>query len=186
MGKRHGSAVSSRAHAERTCVNEAHCSSAAELDELRVGGAPSGGAPGDTKKVNPTEVYGFFNWIASFAVFGIYMTLIVLPDSVLHKMGITYLPSREWALTIPMYLFVSSIYILIAYNAVNLMAVQPLSSFAAITDSHAHFDGSGSIGETSRIHKIQDIPLTTVNAIIFGRQSREEDDVDQIERHKQK
>eukprot|EP01068_Selenidium_serpulae_P008011 Selendium_serpulae@DN4867_c0_g1_i2.p3 len=87
------------------------------------------------------------------------MTLIVLPDSVLHKMGITYLPSREWALTIPMYLFVSSIYILIAYNAVNLMAVQPLSSFAAITGSSC--GGAAAFGQS---HALQIAMLTLTAA----------------------
>jgi phosphatidylinositol N-acetylglucosaminyltransferase subunit P len=62
------------------------------------------------------EVYGFAGWIASAVAFVAFLLWAVLPESALHAMGITYYPSKHWALAIPLWLVILVLYVYWAYE----------------------------------------------------------------------
>ena len=73
------------------------------------GPAPAGAA-------SSVEVYGFAGWIASAVAFFACVAWAVLPESALHAVGITYYPSKHWALAIPLWLVLLVTYIYWAYE----------------------------------------------------------------------
>jgi phosphatidylinositol glycan class P protein len=48
-----------------------------------------------------------------------------LPESWLHAVGITYYPSRYWAMAIPSYLMVAIFFICTFYTSLNYIATPP-------------------------------------------------------------
>ena len=62
------------------------------------------------------EVYGFAGWIASAVAFVAFLLWAVLPESALHAMGVTYYPSKHWALAIPLWLVLLVLYVYWAYE----------------------------------------------------------------------
>jgi hypothetical protein len=62
------------------------------------------------------EVYGFAGWIASAVAFVAFLVWAVLPESCLHALGITYYPSKHWALAIPLWLVLLVAYVYWAYE----------------------------------------------------------------------
>jgi hypothetical protein len=47
------------------------------------------------------EVYGFCLYVSSFVIFVLYLLWSLLPDEYLISLGITYYPSKWWALALP-------------------------------------------------------------------------------------
>jgi phosphatidylinositol glycan class P protein len=101
------------------------------------------------------EIYGFSGWIASIVIFGntrrrsilrvmsvicisdtnrivCYLLWAYLPDEMLKEYGITYYPSRYWALALPAMLCMTVLVIMIMYVAINLLSTAPLDSYNAI------------------------------------------------------
>ena len=62
------------------------------------------------------EVYGFAGWIASAVAFVAFVAWAVLPERALHAVGITYYPSKHWALAIPLWLVLLVTYVYWAYE----------------------------------------------------------------------
>ncbi|CAN0187309.1 unnamed protein product [Ascophyllum nodosum] len=81
------------------------------------------------------EVYGFAGWIASFVAYAIYLVWAFVPESMLHAVGVTYYPSKYWAIAIPCAIFVTASSLVLAYIAVNFLSTAPLDSFDTMTGS---------------------------------------------------
>jgi len=61
----------------------------------------------------------------------------VVPDEVLHAIGITYYPQKYWAVAFPIWLVSCWIFAILIYFASNWIATEPLDSYYTITDKHA-------------------------------------------------
>ena len=48
-------------------------------------------------------VYAFVSWIASLAVYVIFLIWIFTPEELLHALGITYYPDKHYAINLPVY-----------------------------------------------------------------------------------
>lgn len=72
-------------------------------------------------KFNSTGVYAFVAWIASIVGFILFLLWAFSPRYFLHGLGITYYPSRYYAIALPAYIIVVIFLIIIAYIGVNLM-----------------------------------------------------------------
>ncbi|ETV99710.1 hypothetical protein, variant [Aphanomyces invadans] len=85
------------------------------------------------------EIYGFAGWIASIVVFVCYLLWAYVPDSILASYGITYYPSRYWALAVPAMLAMTLMALLVVYIAINWVSTAPLDSYNTIR-VHNHTD----------------------------------------------
>lgn len=72
-------------------------------------------------KFNATGVYAFVAWIASMVVFIVFLLWAFSPRSFLHAIGITYYPSRYYAIALPAYMIMLIFVINLGYIGINLM-----------------------------------------------------------------
>ena len=72
-------------------------------------------------KFNATGVYAFVAWIASMVVFVVFLLWAFSPRSFLHAIGITYYPSRYYAIALPAYMIMLIFVINLGYIGINLM-----------------------------------------------------------------
>ncbi|CAO3675012.1 unnamed protein product [Umbelopsis ramanniana] len=123
-----------------------------------------------TTKTPTYEYYGFVMYLVSFVVLGIYLIWAYVPDEVLHSLGITYYPSRYWALAIPVWIMTLVWFIFISFMSINLMNTAPFDSFTCITDEHANVLTSAPSQKDhpeDYIPELHDIPISVVNAMLY-------------------
>lgn len=123
-----------------------------------------------TTKVPTYEYYGFVMYLVSFVVLGIYLIWAYVPDEILHSLGITYYPSRYWALAVPVWIMTLVWFIFISFMSINLMNTAPFDSFTCITDEHANILTSSPNQKEhpeDYIPELHDIPISIVNAMLY-------------------
>lgn len=119
------------------------------------------------------EVYGFVGSISTIVAAGLFFLWAYLPEPWLHYLGITYYPSRYWALAIPTYVMVTIIFIILFYLGLNYMATVPSTSWNSLFDDHTRdasriLSAHAFIDGEHPIDPISDIPITEVNASLYG------------------
>ncbi|BBN20171.1 phosphatidylinositol N-acetylglucosaminyltransferase subunit P [Marchantia polymorpha subsp. ruderalis] len=131
-------------------------------------GLPVGGA-------KPLEVYGFVGSIGSLVSYAVYIIWAYTPESWLHALGITYYPSRYWAIAIPSYVIISVLFICVLYVSFNFLATNPPQSRYTLYDEYtrpstdltlSRFQASDD--ERQVIPSFSDMPITEVNALLLG------------------
>lgn len=126
---------------------------------------------GPKQGAKPTEVYGFVGAISTLVGFLVFLMWAYLPEPWLHSMGITYYPNRYWAMAVPAYILVSIVFVVAFYSSLNFLATPEPCSLNSLFDEYTRCPSSGSqlLPEADRpIHAISDVPITTVNALVFG------------------
>lgn len=129
---------------------------------------------GPKQGAKPTEVYGFVGAISTLVGFMVFMIWAYLPEPWLHTMGITYYPNRYWAMAIPAYVMIAIFFVVTFYTSLNYMATPPPYSLNTLFDEYTRSPITGTSGsqflhESDRpIDSISDLPITTVNALVFG------------------
>ncbi|KAL2622426.1 hypothetical protein R1flu_002631 [Riccia fluitans] len=93
-------------------------------------GSPGGGA-------KPFEVYGFAGSIGSIVAYVVYIIWAYTPESWLHAVGITYYPSRYWAVAIPTYVIISVALMCILYLGLYFRATHPPQSPYTLYDEYS-------------------------------------------------
>ena len=88
-------------------------------------------------KFNATSVYAFVAWIASMVVFVIFLVWDFSPRSFFHEMGITYYPSRYYAIALPAYMIVIVLVINMSYIGINLLMTLEPDDMFTIRDNQA-------------------------------------------------
>mmetsp|Transcript_4337 Transcript_4337/g.11223 ORF Transcript_4337/g.11223 Transcript_4337/m.11223 type:complete len:129 (-) Transcript_4337:38-424(-) len=96
-----------------------------------------------------------------------YILWAYIPDDVLHSIGITYHPSKYWALAIPVWISALVIFVFWMYEGFNMTLSQPYHSIYAVHDPHCRWE-SDLTDEQRKMPALYDLPLTQVNAAIFG------------------
>jgi len=120
-------------------------------------------------KETATEIYGFVGYLISFVVYGMFLAWAYLPESVLCQMGLSYYPSKYWAIAGPTWFMVAFCMVPVFYTAFNLISSAQLDS----NDVYTH--ASEPLARGSRrsqswnnsIPSIADIPLTEVNRWLY-------------------
>ncbi|XP_028394186.1 phosphatidylinositol N-acetylglucosaminyltransferase subunit P-like [Dendronephthya gigantea] len=79
-------------------------------------------------------IYGFVLYVATYMLFGLYISWAYLPESWLTMLGITYLPQRFWVFAGPLYCCVTLLFILFCYVFWNFLKTPPLDSISTLTD----------------------------------------------------
>lgn len=108
----------------------------------------------------PRSVYGYALYIGSNMLFFLYLVWAVIPDEILHSLGLTYWPSKYWAVAVPIWALTAlATFAFIIYPAINLCMIPDINDIATITDRHSNLrketmpDG---------IPPVFDIPITEV------------------------
>eukprot|EP00878_Enallax_costatus_P035342 GHUV01039373.1.p3 GENE.GHUV01039373.1~~GHUV01039373.1.p3 ORF type:complete len:124 (+),score=28.84 GHUV01039373.1:159-530(+) len=84
------------------------------------------------KGASSVEVYGFAGWILSAVAFALYCLWAFVPEPVLHSIGITYYPTKEWALIIPTLIIFSVLFVYWVYESLNMMSVAEPTALTTI------------------------------------------------------
>ncbi|KAL5210802.1 hypothetical protein ABZP36_006425 [Zizania latifolia] len=100
----------------------------------------------------PSEVYGFVGSITTVIATAVYLIWAYTPERCLHSVGITYHPSRYWALAVPSFVIVAVALSMVIYMSFNLLATPPPTSFDTIFESRARHALCCSGREAHRTH----------------------------------
>ncbi|OIW03903.1 hypothetical protein TanjilG_30179 [Lupinus angustifolius] len=88
----------------------------------------------------PSEVYGFVGSITTVAASVIFLVWAYVPESWLQSIGISYYPSRYWALALPTYLLVTIVLGVVFYIGLNFTATPPpTSKYSVFGEYEANF-----------------------------------------------
>lgn len=137
-----------------------------------------GQGEGDRSKqgAKPAEVYGFVGSISTVVATVLFFAWAYLPESWLYSMGVTYYPSRYWAVAFPAYTMMSIIFICVVYTSLNYIATIPPNSWNSLCDEFTrapvNFCANGSLQNERPIDPISDVPITEVNLLLFGSSQR--------------
>ncbi|XP_072963220.1 phosphatidylinositol N-acetylglucosaminyltransferase subunit P-like [Typha angustifolia] len=117
----------------------------------------------------PSEVYGFVGSITTVIATVIYLVWAYTPEPWLHSLGITYYPSKYWALAIPSFFMVSVVLAMIFYLGLNFMVTPPPNSFNTIFDEYSRERSVliSSMGTEKPIEPISDIGIDQINGCMF-------------------
>ena len=109
----------------------------------------------------------------------IFLLWALLPDQVLHGLGITYYPMKYWAVAFPVWLGTCYIFGTFIYWSINWIVTEPLDSYYTITDKHARAsevmsndDDDDDEIQKEAIPPIGDIPIQVVNRLLYQEQSQ--------------
>eukprot|EP00268_Persea_americana_P026003 TRINITY_DN2535_c1_g1_i1.p1 TRINITY_DN2535_c1_g1~~TRINITY_DN2535_c1_g1_i1.p1 ORF type:complete len:133 (+),score=17.22 TRINITY_DN2535_c1_g1_i1:171-569(+) len=80
----------------------------------------------------PSEVYGFVGSISAVVATAIFLAWAYIPENWLHFLGITYYPSRYWALAAPAYAMVTIFLAMGFYLGLNFMVTPPPAALYTI------------------------------------------------------
>uniref|UniRef100_A0A7S3QQA7 PIG-P domain-containing protein n=1 Tax=Dunaliella tertiolecta TaxID=3047 RepID=A0A7S3QQA7_DUNTE len=122
------------------------------------------------------EAFGFAGWAASYVAFA----WAFLPESCLHAAGITYYPSRTWAVVIPTWILVLIVFCFWLYEGLNQADVAPFASLHTVKDLRSKaFQDLGLPGVTvghsgSGVLPLVHIEPTVVSKVLYGGMSVEE------------
>ncbi|KAF8380665.1 hypothetical protein HHK36_028155 [Tetracentron sinense] len=131
----------------------------------------SGFAVSEEHGPKPSEVYGFVGSISTVVTTVIFLVWAYVPEPWLHSVGITYYPSRYWALAVPAYAMVTIVLAMGFYLGLNFMATPPPTSLNTMFDDYSR-EPSSSVpsveGDELPIEPISDIGINQVNDLMFN------------------
>ncbi|GBG72815.1 hypothetical protein CBR_g12382 [Chara braunii] len=135
----------------------------------------------------PAEVYGFVSSIVVAVAYVVFLVWAYTPEEWLHAIGVTYYPSRYWAIAIPAFVPVAVVFAVSVYLSLCLIHTQPPDSVNTIYDDYAisrqqaaeeqklafaEEETEEDTGEELPIPPVCDIPIIEVNDILFGTRSQ--------------
>ena len=82
-------------------------------------------------------VYAFVAWIVTIAVYLIFLTWALLPEDILHSFGITYYPSKNYAIILPTYSIIFYVFVSLAYLSVNMINTKDPVLITTLRNSNA-------------------------------------------------
>ena len=84
-------------------------------------------------------VYGFILYLLATAAFGLYLVWLILPEDILHFVGIgQFLPQKYWAVALPIYFSVAFFtFVFVIYPSLGLLITPTLDDVRNVTDEFA-------------------------------------------------
>ncbi|CAH0692361.1 unnamed protein product [Chilo suppressalis] len=84
------------------------------------------------------SLYGFFMYLFSKIVLGIYFTWAFMPDYYLHYFNIYYYPQKYWSTAVPIQFLVAlTLFAFLIYPSSNLILTIDIGSINTINDPHS-------------------------------------------------
>ncbi|PSC68340.1 phosphatidylinositol N-acetylglucosaminyltransferase subunit P isoform X1 [Micractinium conductrix] len=143
------------------------------------GGAEGPGRPG----VSSVEVYGFVGWITSAVAYVLFLLWAYTPDYVLSAHGITYYPSKHWALALPAWACVSVVFAYWVYESLCMVTCPAPGGPTALAGAHSRRREEAGLasyfpGATRSIPPLVDVPQQLISAVLHGGVSPREAEAD--------
>ncbi|KAL5076545.1 hypothetical protein RYX36_015529 [Vicia faba] len=116
-------------------------------------------------------VFGYNRNSLSFQMEVIFLVWAYVPESWLHSIGISYYPSRYWALAVPTYVMVAIVLMLAFYIGLSFMSTPSLASLNTIYDEFSRDPLSHDFseeGDEKPIDPISDIGIDRINDAMFN------------------
>ncbi|KAJ1404617.1 PIG-P [Ochromonadaceae sp. CCMP2298] len=82
---------------------------------FQVAGSPS------TKEIGSDSIYSFVGWISTIFMYLVFLVWALVPKKMLYYIGVTYYPSRYYAVALPAFVIVTCILSGVSYIAYNLL-----------------------------------------------------------------
>lgn len=120
----------------------------------------------------PSEVYGFVGSITTVIATAVYLAWAYTPEPWLNSLGITYYPTKYWAVAVPAFLMVAVALSLLAYVGSNFLATPTPTSFNTIFDEYSR-ERANTIDATEQeeaerpIEPISDMSIHHINSLMF-------------------
>ncbi|XP_044470526.1 phosphatidylinositol N-acetylglucosaminyltransferase subunit P-like [Mangifera indica] len=118
-----------------------------------------------------SEVYGFVGSITTVVTTVLFLVWAYVPQRWLHAIGISYYPSRYWALAVPAYAMVTVVLALSFYIGLNFMSTPSSTSLNTMFDEFSR-EPSNSVsvpeGDEQPIEPISEIGIHKINALMFN------------------
>jgi phosphatidylinositol glycan class P protein len=86
-------------------------------------------------EVTNQSTYSFVVWIGSFGVYFCFLAWAFLPEDYLHSIGVTYYPSRYYAIALPAYCIVVYYLVSLFYMGFNMLNTLEPEDFATFRDT---------------------------------------------------
>ncbi|CAL4912506.1 unnamed protein product [Urochloa decumbens] len=117
----------------------------------------------------PSEVYGFVGSITTVIATAVYLAWAYTPEPCLRSLGITYYPSKYWALAVPSFVIVAVALSMVIYMGLNFLATPHPTSFSTVFDesSRERMALSPAMEDEMPIEPISDISIAQINNLIF-------------------
>lgn len=83
------------------------------------------------------DAYGFVTWLSGIVGLVTYIIWVFVPKRVLEEvLGITYYPSKYWALAVPLYICVSLVAVALLYMFYNMSLVPAREEVISMEDEY--------------------------------------------------
>lgn len=82
-----------------------------------------------------TSVRAFVGWISTIIAYLVFLIWVFTPEALLHSYGITYYPSRYYAIALPSYAMVSFVTVIVVYISINMTATLDPDDINTVEDS---------------------------------------------------
>lgn len=82
------------------------------------------------------DIYGFVIWLSGWMGLIAYCCWAFIPRNVLAAFGITYYPSKYWAVAIPLYVCVSLVAVAAIYTFYNMSTVPDMDDPRSVGDNY--------------------------------------------------
>jgi phosphatidylinositol N-acetylglucosaminyltransferase subunit P len=123
--------------------------------------------------MNKIEVYGFIFWIATYVWILLWVVWAFIPHDIIRQyLGISYFPSRYWALALPTYGMAVFVMAHALYWGMALCNTPPLNSRCLIQDNSARVAVSIEGEKDYFIPSAYDLPLACVNQKLYFENER--------------
>ncbi|GIL91965.1 hypothetical protein Vretifemale_19649 [Volvox reticuliferus] len=129
------------------------------------------------------EVRGFALMLAARVFYAMYLGWLIIPERHLHSIGITYYPSKYWALAGPAWLTLAVVWGLWLYEGLNMATIPHLSDRRQLEDEKCKSPESvglrGFNHPTAKsVPPLCHIPASHVTQTLFGCHRCGDDDGD--------
>lgn len=81
------------------------------------------------------SIYSFAGWIGTLVAYFCFIVWAFVPERFLHSLGITYYPSRYYAIALPSYILVLFVLVGVSYVGYNMMKTNSPDDIRTIRDS---------------------------------------------------
>jgi phosphatidylinositol N-acetylglucosaminyltransferase subunit P len=124
-----------------------------------------------------TEVYGFVGWLMSGLSLFMFLLWAALPESLWVGAGVTYYPSKYWALAIPAYAIMTYFFVITIHVGIGLLRTPSLASASLISDQYTReakdFSRLARSAEANvGTPEIYDIPISVTNRLLYNKDER--------------
>ena len=107
-------------------------------------------------------VYGYVLFLVSLVCLILYNMWAFIPTNLIHATGITYIPSKYWAISLPVFfVMLITLFAIFLYPAINLLLTPSLDNCSTVYDVHFN---KFNLKESNKkgIPPISDLPLDYV------------------------